>query len=216
MTILMAYKLQDGVVLTADQKRSDLSMTGENLGGFRLVKKVKQIHPHMIIATAGLGDLGSATLNLLRSIIGINEEITVSSALQCVSDTFLHNYNLFKEINIGVTYLDLVAIIGGYDLEREKPYLFTISSKDDFKLTEQEGNYIRIGPGTNILDEKVNEDFQQWKDYSDIISTFSSAIRKVDSVDVSKNTFSIASIYSKKEGYLTTSVTVNEEGEIAS
>ncbi|MFJ5717405.1 hypothetical protein [Neobacillus sp. NPDC093127] len=208
----MAFKLNDGVVFTADRKRSDITPSGENKGTFISTKKVHHVHPHMVIATAGLGSLGQATVDLLTSIIGINESITVPEALQVVKDAFHFNHNMFKKANPTVPYLNLVAIIGGYDIDQNESYLYTLSSDDGFTLTKQEGNYLSIGPGKEIIDKEVKEKIPFCKDYEDIIKTFSAAIRKVDSVDVSKDTFSICSFY--QDGYKTGSYEINENGEI--
>lgn len=207
----MAFKFNKGVIFTADRKRTSVTSSGETIGETGTNNKVYQLHPHMILTTAGLG-LGQDIAKLLVDIIGVNESITVTEALKIVEDAFHFNHNLFKTANPTVEYTDLVAIIGGYDIEKEEPYLYTLSSFDGLTLTKQEGSYCSIGPGKEILDTEVNENIEHCNDFLDVIKLFSSAIRKVDSVDVSKDTFSIASFYD--EGFKTSSVYINENGEI--
>ena len=210
MTILVAFKFEKGVILTADRKRSDITSSGENKGAFTSVNKVQQVHPHMVIATAGLG-LGQAIVDVITGIINNNESITVPETLLVVKEAFHFNYNLFKKANPTISYLSLVALIGGYDIEQKESYLYFLSADNGFELTKIEGNFFSIGPGEEIIKKEVTENISFNKGYVDIIKTFSAAIRKVDSDDVSKDTFSIVSFY--EDGYKTGSFEINENGE---
>ena len=214
MTVLMGFKTEDGVVFTADMKRNDVTAHGENMGTFNKAEKIYQIHPHMIIAIAGLASVGEATTAILKSAIGINEDISVSDSLNYVQETFQYTYDLFKRVNPHVSYLPLVAFIGGYDLENLEPYMYTISSEDNFNLTKQMSKFICIGPNNDFLNNQALLKLPNCNTVTDIVNTFSEIIRDVDAEDVSKETFSKVSFYLQDEGYKVSNLYLNENGRL--
>ncbi|MFX3625120.1 MAG: hypothetical protein ACE3JP_14130 [Ectobacillus sp.] len=195
MTILIGLKFNSGVVFVADTKNSDIDASGNSLGPFRSIEKISHISKSIIIATGGLGELGRSIRMLLNSILHVKEGLAAADAIQHVSDTMKFAHHLFKTVNNDISYLDLAAIMGGYDIEARQSFMYILSSANGFKPQRVEDDFITIGPGAEIILKHINENMSRAEDVIEVAQILAEAIRRVDDISVSKDTFSIISFY---------------------
>ncbi|MFX3660310.1 MAG: hypothetical protein ACE3JN_09575 [Ectobacillus sp.] len=66
-------------------------------------------------------------------------------------------HNLFQTVNKDVSYLDLAAIMGRYDIEANQSFMYMLSSANGFKPQRIEDKFITIGPGAEIILKHINE-----------------------------------------------------------
>lgn len=212
MTILVAQIVPEGVIITADTKLTNLDINGNSLGTFSNVEKISAIRSNMIMASAGLGSLGKSIIDLLNAILAPKNIIPVEQALAYIKDTLNYGYSNFKSINPEVTYLNLVAFIAGYDIEKKSPFIYASGADNNFELINYtDKGLITIGPSNDIVSKHIASNVDKAKDYDDMVKLHAEAIRMINNDEVSKDTYSICLVY---DGQLIRSreFKVNESG----
>lgn len=195
MTVLIGFKVNQGAILTADKMNSEVDHTGMNTGVQSSVEKISFIRKNMIMSTAGLSQLGSSVIQMLQATLHVRDEMLVQDAMNHVRDTMRFAHQLFQQTNPDVTYLDLVAFVGGYDLENEQSFLYTLSSTDNFEPREVPGYFVSIGPGNESIGGYIRERIGDVSNYGEAAQLFAEAIRTVDFPTVSKDTLTLISYY---------------------
>lgn len=54
MTVLIAYRFENGLFMVADKKQSNLSFEEDHVGTYTLGEKIASLHPSMLMGTAGV------------------------------------------------------------------------------------------------------------------------------------------------------------------
>lgn len=215
MTILVGFKVGQGAILTADNMNSEVDRNGANTGIQSSVEKISFIRKNMIMATAGLSQLGSSVSEMLRATLHMRDEIPVQEAIMHVRDTMIFARQLFQRTNPDVTYLDLIAFVGGYDLENSQPFLYTLSSADNFEPREVPGLFVAIGPGAENVNMYVRDRIDRVGTYVEAAQLFAEGIRTVEFPTVSKDTLSVISYYDPEENaFKYSKVKIDENGVI--
>lgn len=212
MTILVAQIVPEGVIITADTKLTNLDINGNSLGTFSNVEKISAIRSNLIMASAGLGSLGKSIIDLLNATLAPKNIIPVEQALAYIKDTLNYGYSNFKSINPEVTYLNLVAFIAGYDIEKKSPFIYASGADNNFELINYtDKGLITIGPSNDIVSKHIASNVDKAKDYDDMVKLHAEAIRMINNDEVSKDTYSICLVY---DGQLIRSreFKVNESG----
>jgi len=190
LTILIGFRFDNGVIIAADKKNSDLNFSGENVGTYKLIEKVTAIQRSMLMATAGLG-IGENLRDLMRVILNSRQEINVQDAMEYVSSTMQHTYNLFRKVNPEIKYNDLVALVGGYDKEKKESFLYQFSNLNNFTptLTQQLAIESPSDKITSSIRNYINENIRNINDAFQLAPLLSQAIRNISDPSVSKETF---------------------------
>lgn len=190
MTVLIGYKNKNSITITGDLKSTHINIrNGQRLDSYNQVVKVLPIGENMIIGIGEHHELGMGIREMLNSIFKLIHNLSVEEMIEHVRKTALYAYNMFKEVH-PKRKTDLFLIIAALDKEQEKTYLYTLSSREQFEPRE-------IGQ-ENIIIEGCQR--QKVKSYlsdalntlsgNELISNFSAAIRGIDDIMVSKETYS--------------------------
>lgn len=190
MTILIGFRFDNGVIIAVDKKTSDLNISGEDLGTHTLTKKITTIQRSMLMATAGLG-IGNNLRDLMRVILDYRQEINVQEAMEYISSTLQHTYNLFRKVNPEIQYNDLVALVGGYDKEKKKSFLYRFSNLNNFIPTLSQQLIIESPSDeiTSSIRNHIAKNINTVNDALELAPILAQAIRNINSPSVSKETF---------------------------
>ncbi|MES5921916.1 hypothetical protein QCI44_28815 [Bacillus cereus group sp. RP37] len=201
MTILIGYKFPNGVTITADTKSSDIDKDGNVLGSSHAKKKIKSIRPNIIIATAGLGDLGSATVDLIHSLINHKDYVSVEDAVIYTQRCFQFTFQTFKDINPEVNYNLMYTILGGYDPDKKTSFLYELKSTNNFEFNGENRDSSIIGDGQTEVASYISSRLRTYSP-ENFYKLFAEAIRSIDNVSVSKETQTIFSFYENNSPYI--------------
>ncbi|WP_142388653.1 hypothetical protein, partial [Bacillus thuringiensis] len=128
------------------------------------------------MASAGLGSLGKSIIDLLNAILAPKNIIPVEQALAYIKDTLNYGYSNFKFINPEVTYLNLVAFIAGYDIEKKSPFIYASGADNNFELINYtDKGLITIGPSNDIVSKHIASNVDKAKDYDDMVKLHAEA-----------------------------------------
>lgn len=202
MTILIAYKFDNGVFMVSDKKQSDLSFEGEHVGTYTLGEKITPVHPSMLMGTAGVG-LGNHIRSLLKYILNTQENLNKQEAISDISDVAKHIYNIYKKVNPQITYDDFVTLVGGYDTENKCSFLYKLTNLNNFKYTGLNEKIVIESPSeeiTNTVGEYIAQNMVGLKTMKELVPVCATAIRNINHPSVSKETFALLKFYNNETG----------------
>ncbi|MCR6791553.1 Proteasome subunit [Bacillus paranthracis] len=201
MTILIGYRLDNGVIFTADRRTSEIDKVGNNLGtSYNTSKKIIHIRPNIIISTAGLGTLGRTTAKLVRSLIFHKEDLSIDDALKITQECFSFVHHKFKQNNPDVTYDLMYVMFGGFDFDKNTSFLYELKSTDNFTINKNNNENLIVGSKQESVTAYISENIKHYT-IDKFPELFSSAIRSIEADDVSKETQSVFSFVNNKEPY---------------
>lgn len=204
MTALIGKKFGDSVLIMADKRityRGTVKFSDNE-------KKIIVLNPKVIFAFAGVKNVIDLPLEELKTFARKTNSLEEIEAH--AKKLFVASLNVFKKLNPEQDYAT-VYILAGFAADGF-PCVTYFSSDDDF----QNGNllefFYKTFPNTemeflrNYLIKEVNITKKSIKYY---IRKFSSAIRRINNVKVSKNAYAI---FLSKKGLL--EIEINEQGKI--
>jgi len=196
LTILIGFKYNEEVMLTADNLSSTINNDGTFTGETSHTDKISLINPKVLIATAGVSQIGAAVKNTLLNTIYFNQHLNKDQIVTFVQQTLNFCHNQFKAANPQVEYLDLAAIIAGKDEETDNYYLYSFSSVDNFSPVEcTNDGYFVVAPNSEVennIKSYLRANLNRITSSITLASLLSEAIRNVNCVDVSKDTLSMS------------------------
>lgn len=202
MTVLIAYRFDNGVFMVADKKQSNLSFGGDHVGTYTLGEKITSLHPSMLMGTAGVG-LGNHVRDLMRFILNTQEDLNNQETMDDISGTIKQIYNMYKKVNPHIAFDDFVTLIGGYDVENNRAFLYKLTNLNGFKYTRLNEQIIIESPSeeiTNIIGEYIAQNMIGLKNIHELVPVCTAAIRSIDHPSVSKETFAIFKFYDGETG----------------
>jgi 20S proteasome alpha/beta subunit len=176
MTLIIGYKLEDYVVLTADTVRCAINPTSKEILFTEEARKIHQVFDNIAVGSSGINSCGPI-LNI-RSIFEPHTSTTLSNIVKCTNECFNTYFNTFKKYNSTIQE-PLYNIIAGIDPEYNSPFLYSFNSNNSF-LEKNEDKLIVIGYKSSEVYEELLIELEKRKisNYNDYIILFAETIRK--------------------------------------
>ncbi|WP_454862278.1 hypothetical protein [Peribacillus frigoritolerans] len=214
MTILIGFKEQDTVTITADIKSTHFNKSNDNQGTFDTVNKVFPIGENMIIGIAGLNELGLGIKTMLHSVFKLPNNLSVEESIIHVEKTCVYAHSMFKEVH-PERDAPLLLVVAGLDRKINKSYLYLLSSKNQFEPNEMgEKNLTIQGTSRENVEKFLFQQPHNIKSNDELIKTFSAAIRSTDDELVSKDSYSITLFYNEQRGFSGDIWSIDAEGNM--
>lgn len=194
MTVLFGYKFADGVLLTADTLRNDITQTGQHNGTTRSVRKVHAIQPSIGIATSGLGSLSDALVAAVKASIGHVSGLSSNKVVEFCQSYLKYMHKQFVSTNPQGTYSKMLVLIGGVDPTSSQPFLCCLADDDNFEIHD---NLTMTVQGKREVSQplmtRVQAGIHAVNDSVSLLSLVSKSIRDVSNGSqwISASTFSM-------------------------
>jgi hypothetical protein len=127
MTLLIAHKLNDSIVFTADTKESFLGEDGTVHLATMNKRKIFQIYSNVLMAVAGLAS--DHSIDLIRSVLLHKRSSSITEIINCCREVLSSHRQIFQRYNSNDTRGATKAIICGKDPESNELFIYSINEQ---------------------------------------------------------------------------------------
>lgn len=182
MTLILAQKYAEGIVIASDMLRVNLDSKRNKQGvSDDEMFKIQMLHKGIGIATSGLGSLSDSCVMAAKSILRAKDKVSVDDVKSCVLNYFKFAQEQFStfapEYPIGMSFL-----LFGFD-ENQTSFMFYYDSRKEYEEIIIE-SHIGFGSGidkaTNLLE---NIELNEPNNPEHIGNNFIRVIREVAKLD---------------------------------
>ncbi|QJD84250.1 hypothetical protein [Cohnella herbarum] len=127
MTLLIAYKLDDSIVFSADTKESFIGEDGTVHLASVNKRKIFQIYSNVFMAVSGLAS--NHSIDLIRSVLLHKRRSSISEIINCCREVLYNHRQIFQRYNNDDTRGATKAIICGKDPESNELFIYSINEQ---------------------------------------------------------------------------------------
>lgn len=139
----------------------------------------------------------------MNFILNTQEDLNNQKTMNDISGTIKQIYKMYKKVNLHIAFDDFVTLIGGYDVENNRAFLYKLTNLNSFKFTGLNEEIIIESPSeeiTDIIGEYIAKNMIGLKSIKDLVPVCATAIRSIDHPSVSQETFAILKFYDTETG----------------